>query len=473
MSGCGNSIPLNLHPGQLYLPNEVRHLFLDFQWIDQRGINHILGNMSQLRYMYRVDDVYSHVSAVAPLILIANHVAVSFNRTLLSVNNSPRICINESSFFSFDKTISKIANSGSRALLTPVGEEAFNFGYCKLRKTQVDVSPLEIFRSTADPLVWVCLALSFVFTCVLEKAASSRKLSSVLLSLASVLLSPGPSCVSHSSKLFLVWMFFCLVFGTYYSGNLTSVVISPAPDERFTRIEQFGSDSYKFIIPSVVMLTIRNKTLDIAQQWRRKYVDSQLQRKFKVFKKMLSSAEVYAPYNYSWQDRFIKGSEKIVYFSSFFSVATFINQIEKLLDTQNVTSKRCYIGEVLELPDVTYFLLVSPELARFWRILQVFIEAGFTDRLVKEFYLGMTFTRIQERYRSISLTKWVEEVAPLGPLRMSDGKLNNVFLLWIVCLTVAVVGITVEIIKFALFRKKVDFLKNNKRFSIAANISSN
>lgn len=83
-------------------------------------------------------------------------------------------------------------------------------------------------------------------------------------------------------------------------------------------------------------------------------------------------------------------------------------------------------------------------MGRLVEILDRMTASGIHIRYATESTGVTEFVRVQDRSRLISATKLVEEMAPVTALKMSDGRLRNVFFLWIVCLLICVIMFATE-----------------------------
>lgn len=126
-----------------------------------------------------------------------------------------------------------------------MGEDGFNFVYCQRPKhLERNLEVLEILQSSADYAVWICLAVILLMTTWLIKHGIEKDFSDIMLTISFVLISPRMSGTCGDSKLFLLLTFVCLVFVTFYSGELVSVMIKPAAEERIASFEKFRENNY-------------------------------------------------------------------------------------------------------------------------------------------------------------------------------------------------------------------------------------
>lgn len=140
----------------------------------------------------------------------------------------------------------------------------------------------------------------------------------------------------------------------------------------------------------------------------------------------------------------VANGRKVAYFMPSKSVLRFANEWNENFRKNTAAEKRCYIGEELCLPEAIYHVATSIEGERLAEICATIIKAGIRNRLIQEYDNIRTFRKVQDRSRIISQTKLVEEVDEVRSLKLSHGKLTNVFRLWAICLACCVAEFAVE-----------------------------
>lgn len=219
---------------------QKRILLLHFDYINQSNLINVLEHFTRLR------DLHSKSPYFSAQVILVNIIAVAFNASLASLTDFPWHCYRQHRNISrimINAHLAAVKNTSSALL--PMGDIGFNFAYCAHRKLKAGgVEMLKLFGDSADFAVWTCLILSLAMTTILVKRVVAKDFSEVLITISSVLLSSGISGNNGNSKLFLLWVFVCMVFVTYFSGSLTSVLIHPPPDDRFTTIEELHAHNY-------------------------------------------------------------------------------------------------------------------------------------------------------------------------------------------------------------------------------------
>lgn len=151
-------------------------------------------------------------------------------------------------------------------------------------------------------------------------------------------------------------------------------------------------------------------------------------------------------------------AEKYVFLSFWQTCISIVNHAVDFMKARNIAGRRCYVGEQLILPEVTYFV-VTPHTQEVANLIEIMIHSGFHLVWVNEFIGIAASNRIQERVKMVSPTKLWEEREPPKKLDIADGKLKNVFFLWLVFLTFCTGTFALE-----LTLKKLRSTKNSLQF---------
>lgn len=429
-------------------------LLFDYPWIDQTKVDLMIRNYSRVRNLHSKQASME----VAPLVILINMIAVAFNATLLSATGLSQNCTGNittialqipSRELRLDSSRDQVETSLSPTIF-PVTKSASNLVYCQnRRKKQENMSPLEIFRNTADTLVWMSLLLSILLISLLLKVGSTSDFSEILLTTLSILLSPAISGISRNSKLFVLWTFVCLLFLTYYSGSLTSVVISPPPDARFTKIDELYEHKYTLLSISKFSADWVILSVNEGLRWSQKK-NTTSYRRFTMLKELFTSS-ILIPTDSddeTWYKKLWEAESKIFLFVYFATAVHTAGKLMVYLKNENIHGIRCYLGEELEVVEMTYFMATSSGRNQVARIYLLLLEAGYYSFLEKEFWALISFNRVQDRVRvDPSLTRIVEETQAPRPLQIWEGKLRNVFLLWVICLGGGLGMFVLEILK--------------------------
>lgn len=434
---CEDLINRLKYPKQL---SSERNLLFRYDYINQSHMIHVLESHTRLR------DLHNRPPFFAPLIILAKTLATAYNATLASATNFPENCYKKRDIpvLLFFGRLTEIGNT-SLALL-PMEDMGYNFLYCQHRKHHVrSMDMLGIFGDSADFSVWICLTFSLLLITIIMKCKTGRKFSDVLLFTSAVLLSSGSPGVRINSKLFLLWTFTCLVFVTYYSSSLTSVVINPPPDERITNIEELHANQYNLWFASKIS-QIRAKAA-VAHELHMANKNSDAKKRLEILSRMFQTSKVHPSFHYGYNETFLLGKKFARYGEA---VATLISayQLKAFLKRIKMSDIICcYSGERQELVRATYFHVSKTENIRELRsIFLKLLEAGYISLLGNEYFLTLVYARVQDRPKVIdrSFTKLPEEVVPWNTQDLSDGKLQVIFKLWGTCLGISFLVMVAE-----------------------------
>lgn len=418
-----------------------RILLIQHPWVTQTDITETLQHYSQLRDIHRGTLVQKHKILSSLEVLYYNLVAVTLNATLIPSTSLPDNCIPGNwrvSKIIYPVTVSSIKRlfEKNASHVTLTSHISLNFAYCRIRQKQGSSSSLVIFRNTADYFVWLSLAMSIIATSALVKASFSIDFSLSILTTSSVLLSPGVSGTTHRSKLFLLWMFVSLLFLTYYTGSLTSVVMKPSPDKHLSTIQELEDHNYSAVVDTAQYQKLVKGIVENYLYWvgtNKKIKKNHLPRRFAALRKLILSSTAMLENSWSMNHQVVDGI-KLAYIKNSQSVIKFANKWNEYFSQNNASEIRCYIGQELNMESACYEVAISPEGGQLFGIIKVLTETGILARFNQEYVALKAFNRVQDRSRFISLTKLAKEVDMVKSLKLSDGKLTGVFLLWAICL---------------------------------------
>lgn len=121
-----------------------------------------------------------------------------------------------------------------------------NFFYCAVIKTQQESEwDFSIFTKTMDHLIWYLLITSVVnISCVQGPVNVLRNLFFNIEALRS----PGATGGRKISSLFVIWILMCNVLVMFYSGDMTSHIISPAEEQTIKSFKQLSEENYTLVI---------------------------------------------------------------------------------------------------------------------------------------------------------------------------------------------------------------------------------
>lgn len=404
-----------------------RFIFFEYFHLDQIYIDRILRNFSKLR------DFHNDPPYLGPLVQLVQFVASAINATILSSRSvkkgcNPEVIWHIPKFYSaFGSQLIDAFVGLNKPLLIQVDSNFFNFNFCQRQGKDAsnNISPLEIFRSTAESKVWLCLGASLILTTYLVRLQVGKNNSSVLLATLSALLSvgvTGDSRLLRRSWLITLWAGVSLIFVTFYSGSLTSVVMSPTKENRMSKLIHLVQNNYSLLMfnPTTTSilkgLTRQNTFQENAKIVKNLLPSTRMERNEEDFFKAFVSKRSRFAFLGFWQDSIL-----------------IVHRAEEYMTKNKIFRRRCYIGEELVLPQ-TRFIVITPSVSkRLSRILTVLLEAGYFFLWMDELSGIAVSTRVQGRSKMISPTKLFEEKEQPNALELTEGKVRNIFFLWLFC----------------------------------------
>lgn len=246
------------------------------------------------------------------------------------------------------------------------------------------------------------------------------------------------------SRLLILWLYFCLIFATYFSGSLTSVVISPPKEYRMTKTSDLFQRNYSLVLMSEAYALqlrdpLRMRGLFDRMNFLKTLVDSAavMESQRKLFKKLVNP------------------SKKVALFSTWGSAIEGLSRAEEYIRDHRLRNLHCYLGQELVLNQNVFIIVATPRrMDSVGGIVQVMMEAGFFNVWYKEYVGISTSPKVQQRSKFISQTKLVAKKDPPRALRVMGGKLKNIFVLWLTCLGISLFIFSAE----KLWNIMIDFL---------------
>lgn len=416
----------------------VKVLLMDYIGLDQVLIHRILS------FYPRIRDFHNNVHYLGPFIHMANFVAANSNSTLVSkvhvrANCSSNILENIPIFFnskfggqleSIFKSMQNLGEEHRKPFAIQRGDIFCNMAYCSEPRRQIEsASPLELFATTADIFIWICLGVSLILTSVVASASIGKQCQSLFVVALSSLISPGISgVVRRRSWLLCLWMGGCIIFTTCYTGDLTSVVVSPPKEERMTRVEQLPENGYGLLFHRPSLLLVIQ---DLAKA-------SGPADHGAILMPMMASAVV------ANSDKEVP--KVMVSSGKFATISVWTGTILNLMWAKEYikaykvpTLKRCYLGKEGFFKQNMFMVVTRPNSNILASIVEIMMESGIYKMWYNE-HIGLaTSNKVQGRSRIIKPTEILEEMEPPKALELRVGKLRNAFVLWMSCLTISLI----------------------------------
>lgn len=404
------------------------HFLIDHPAIYESMLTKILQNYTKLR------DFHNDPPDFGMGVHLCNLLATRFNASLVPISdfkaNSSKNNIKIYPFSFIDKVATAFHNQSSKNLILPsvfeVEPISYNFVYCStIKKVEHEkFSLLTSLLSPADTTTWICLFVAIALvTFLVQREDKHADGWYTLITTISVLISPGMSGeIRSKSFLFLAWMCGCLVFITYYSGDLTSLVICPVPEMRVATFEQLVKNNFTLIYQNPGMSRIVRARVAKSRE------NSVKQDLLKLF----DNREVVKG-DMNFYDKFISGRKEASILP--WMIATYrANKGNNLIQQRKIKKRRCYIGQEARFVSKRYFLFAEIDKLGvlvgqyFGRI----VEAGFLDLWWREDLGVATSRRVQSRAKVISPTRLehVKVEAP-EPLELA-GNVMDVIYLWMI-----------------------------------------
>lgn len=412
--------------------------------MDQAFINNVLKNYSRLQ------DFHNNPPYPGPFVHIANFVATAINATLVSTRSLKQTCSTRTlkkipTFYNvkFAPVLSHLFNQIQNvhgkiekpSAIQRVGLEC-NFLSCSQPKVQLeDISPLQMFRKTAEPTVWICLVLSLIFVSVtINFSLRKNFLSTIFISL-SALLSPGVyrSQRFQHSCLLTLWMYTSVVLATYYSGSLASALIKPMKEYSIEKVAELVGNNYSMISEDREALFIVKTLANL----------SDFSEEAKMLKSLITKARIVSDDN-ELSRMMTRLTERYSLVSLWTNVLRGHSRAAEFIEKNKILNVRCFLGKELFFHQNVFFVLSPPNSDYLAEITGRMMEAGYFGLWWNEL-IGMgTSTRVQDRRKMLSRTKIEDEKNEPKALKLWEGKFKNSFVLWMTCLSMCLLCFCIE-----------------------------
>lgn len=437
-------------------------LILDKSNLNQSYVTTILTNYPHIRDMHGELPRSYNIHFVH----LANLIAAGINATLVSTQQE-NICKSSFGNFTivkaslFGSTVYKLFNDARKGEPKPfpvqMDTTAYNYAYCNTR-LHVRSSIFEIFLKFADYQVWGVLVLSAtVITLLLEleftREGNIRRNHAAIVATLCALLWQNFTSRSKNiqySWLFILWVYTCIIFDSYYLGEFTSEIISPSPEFRLTRMKQLLQENFSLIFEEQGSFSAFTRLINLKGSNSSNSLN---------FSKSVETLDKLAN-----RPRYMKSNFYIRHLSTDDGLATFgswiyaLNQVARaeqyLKENELDLERRCYVGKELDYFENIYMTFMPPRSEPVGRVFEKFVEAGFYQIWWKEYFGMTTARRVQDRSKikgTYLILRGKEMPKPLA----TTGKLGNVFVVWILCLLGCAVTFISEIIQLCQFSESI------------------
>lgn len=447
------------------------HLLLDFYEIDQKFLEVVFRDYGKLPDYYCTVDHPCIGMTRATLCVLANILAEAINFTLIAPGHPsyednglhPKIYPALQELDNENRTVTKVWSNYFSCV--PPGKwrrkEApeliktqfldLNFVYCAAVQKQHDsIWEFSLFTDPFDFWIWMGLLVALVLVSWL--AFSSFKgngaLSFQVVSSLEPLLSPGIGGFDKKSLLFVLWMLTTMVLVIFYSGVLTSVVISPSPEVSLETVSDLEKNNYSFILPNSVWI-----------------------RLIQAISMASLSGNLFTPMDYDHVRRIAKSNEIRIYRSypkflfemssvnekvaSFMmwplalrtaSLAANVISAEEASASRKIKKRKCYVGKKMVRVGEAYLAVTPPGSMLLGSVFRRLVDSGIAGRWWDEFIAMGYSMRVQDRRRVISPTEILSDEGNIFEELRLEGDTVTIFLLWTGCLVICLVTFGFEFV---------------------------
>lgn len=316
----------------------------------------------------------------------------------------------------------------------------FNFFYCDIPK-RLKISPWSfyMFAVPFDSYICDCLLITFITLLALLylEGISPR------LSFLSALFAFGTQPLSNCSGLFMLWMFVSIILVTFYSGDMTSTVISPPPEDVIKTLSELCAQNYTLHLSGYSNhAEILNRTVISLKP------SSSVRKTLECLQKNVKFDLLY---------RLVDGYDKVLFdYKTFTAVywrwgLYFVNEgnkrIQNVTKTKKDKARRCYVGEEYIPYDEEFFMILPSENVNLAIACRRLYQAGIVQMFVQESDGMLTFDRVQDRVRFLCKTNFNHERETRAFERLKwHGKTITIFLQWIFCTGMSCIGFAFEVV---------------------------
>lgn len=299
-----------------------------------------------------------------------------------------------------------------------------------------------IFTKSFDYPTWLALFIALVMMSGLEGFSIKLEKSSFhFLKCLSVLISGGTIGEANQKFLFILWMMTCLVISIYYSGDMTSVVISPASEETLRGVEDLEKNNFTLIFSDPRTQNVLNGTVQALIKLKFVHKDITILHKLLQKKSIL-------PKNPEYFIKAFTEQNNVAHVNMWpFAINAANRGNHELLKRGKYLEKKCHVGKLLIPGTTPYLAFLPPQPKQLRRVFQRIQDAGIVTVWTAETFLQIMSRRVQDRAQVISPTMLGKDTAEKGFFKLKlEGQTIVIFFLWGVCLFVSFITVLCEII---------------------------
>lgn len=420
----------------------------------------------------RIRDFHNLYLGVEPFVVFMNVIAKAVNASLIMHEKNydynvtyphPTIIPDLRAFEIHQKTVTNIwniyysrsKNKGDLPLLFPFPLDSIldsNFAYCDTSRGKSDsVWTFSIFSDPFSQWIWIWLGTCLMVISIIA-FSSINKLSFQFITTIAPLFGQFETSSKRHSGLFLLWMFACTILINEYSGEITSNMIKPVPDDMAQTAEQLADRNFTLVFVKQDEVTELNKMIEDTLRITK---NEQVRRKQMAMQKLLHGAtqEPFDPITGIGFAGFVYGTKQVAFCPWGMAIwgATRASYWLKLdAERRGVRNRRkCYVGKELIRYGPAYFTFLPPNNKVVARAYESLAEFGIAQLWIQEGLAALHSRRVQDRVRVKSPTKVVdlqgESEDASASLRL-QGKMLIIFLLCSLCLAFSFACFLVECI---------------------------
>lgn len=333
-------------------------------------------------------------------------------------------------------------------IYTWIGEIDVNFLYCDIPK-KLKISPWNSFTLFTEPFdysIWITLPICFIIVAMLlseDKSCQDR--GTMIFVLFSTTLQLGTKEFSRNSGILMVWMGMAMILAFYYTGELTSTVIRPHPDDVMTKLKDLLDRNYTLYFPSYenyIFTAVTGAAMSIKNT---STVKKDLQFLMENYVEIDPSDDEFKNFFVAENKFRFHSLDDVIYLQQAGN-----HLIQQNAQTTEAKARKCHVGKELFRVDEKYIVTLPPGNKALTKVLDKLVHSGIFQRWYQERRDMTRSRRVQDRVRFARSTNIKEDEDNLPVALQLQGKTVTIFLLWVICIFVSMVAIWVElaIIKF-------------------------
>lgn len=255
-------------------PTEYRYASTKFIKVWHPNLNNQV--MNRAYHFKRRCDFHSQTEAFLIIAIIVGAIAEHLNTSVAVLDHRgswKRLSKSEEQLLlqsptihprSFGRTLTLLDQIAiiDSAMFTRIESVDFNFVYCDTPKLlRSEMYDMGVILQAFHPNVWFFLILILLLcSVIISKTFHPRDISSAMLSLFAGLLGGnfqfGPGNLKKST-LFILWLLTSIIINNFYTGSMTSVLITPLKEHVMRKVAELDEQNYSIIFPAGVTSVVQ------------------------------------------------------------------------------------------------------------------------------------------------------------------------------------------------------------------------